>query len=337
MSQVAVQVEDWHRESRPVTIVRVLATRGFSSLDRDPLAAFTADAPVAGSVLSGAIDAQLRARLAATPTLRTVLEFGVTDDEATDVGLSCGGLARLLIQPATDIDAAGWAALATGSPACLVTALASDGTVGASEVFTGATIDAGEDRYGPGVRRLYVRGVTETALLERAASAPPASATSATAAVTSFWPVPSLIVVGGGGIAAALAAAAGLLGWQTTIVDQADTATAAVTGLNQADAVVVLSHDQAVAGPALLAALAGEAGYVGGLGSARTQAARATWLTEHGVDDAAVSRIHGPAGLDIGAFTPAEIATAITAEIIAVRSGASGGSLQGRRGPIRSV
>ena len=113
-------------------------------------------------------------------------------------------------------------------------------------------------------------------------------------------------------------------------------AIAAIAGLTHADAVVVLSHDRAVDGPALRAALAGQAGYVGGLGlGPHPGASGPSWLAASGVAADDIARIHGPAGLDIGAFTPAEIATAITAEIMAVRSGASGGSLQGRFGPIR--
>ena len=73
-------------------------------------------------------------------------------------------------------------------------------------------------------------------------------------------------------------------------------------------------------GPALAAALSGRCGYVGALGSRRTQAARREWLTEHGVDDVAQARIHGPAGLDIDAHTPGEIAISVAAEILANRS-----------------
>lgn len=132
-------------------------------------------------------------------------------------------------------------------------------------------------------------------------------------------------------VAQALEAVAATLGWTTTVVDDLDRLHAA---LPTADSVVVLSHDHGLDGPALAAALAGEVGYVGAMGSRRTQERRRQWMVEHGVSDADQERIHGPAGLDIRADTPAEIAVAILAEVIGVRHGAPGGALRDRPGPI---
>jgi xanthine dehydrogenase accessory factor len=70
----------------------------------------------------------------------------------------------------------------------------------------------------------------------------------------------------------------------------------------------------------LQTALAAEVGYLGALGSRHTQAARAAWLTEHGVPADQLARIHGPAGLPIGSRTPAEIALSILAEMLQVRA-----------------
>jgi len=95
---------------------------------------------------------------------------------------------------------------------------------------------------------------------------------------------------------------------------------------------VVTSHDVEVAGPALAAALASPVGYLGALGSRRTQQARADWLAYRGITE--LDRVHGPAGLDIGATTPAEIAVAILAETLAVRAHASAGPLREKSGSI---
>ena len=81
---------------------------------------------------------------------------------------------------------------------------------------------------------------------------------------------------------------------------------------------VIASHDDDVAGPALAAALDSEVGYIGALGARRIQQARADWLAYRDITD--LARIHGPAGLDIGADTPAEIALSVLAEAVAVRS-----------------
>jgi xanthine dehydrogenase accessory factor len=90
-------------------------------------------------------------------------------------------------------------------------------------------------------------------------------------------------------------------------------------GLDRRSAVVVLSHDAKLDEPALLAALRSDCFYVGALGSQRTQQARRRRLLEEGISEAALERLHGPVGLDIGALTTPEIAVAILAEIIQVR------------------
>jgi xanthine dehydrogenase accessory factor len=90
-------------------------------------------------------------------------------------------------------------------------------------------------------------------------------------------------------------------------------------GLDRRTAVVVLSHDAKLDEPALLAALRSDCFYLGALGSQRTQQARRRRLLDEGISEAALQRLHGPVGLDIGALTTPEIAVAILAQIIQVR------------------
>ena len=142
----------------------------------------------------------------------------------------------------------------------------------------------------------------------------------------------SLLIVGEGPVADALAPMAGLLGWQATVATTLDESLAA---LPDARAVVVTSHDLDVAGPSLAAALGSDVVYVGGMGSRKPQASRSGYLTEHGVSETEQARVHGPAGLDIGADGPSEIALSILAELVAtVRGRAGAGSLKDREGPI---
>jgi xanthine dehydrogenase accessory factor len=100
--------------------------------------------------------------------------------------------------------------------------------------------------------------------------------------------------------------------------DWPDEALAAI-GLDARTAVVVLSHDAKIDEPALSAALRADCFYVGALGSRRTQEARRRRLAEEGIGAAALDRLHGPIGLDIGALTTPEIAVSILAELIQVR------------------
>ncbi|MDO9378359.1 MAG: XdhC family protein [Nocardioidaceae bacterium] len=146
-------------------------------------------------------------------------------------------------------------------------------------------------------------------------------------------PTRTLLVVGSGPVADATARLADVLGWA---VEPSDTAPLErLAALGPGDAVVVLSHDADVDGPALAAAVASDVGYVGAMGSRRTQDRRRAWLDGHGVDESARSRIHGPAGLDIGADTPAEIALAVVAQVVALDRGATGvRGVDERRGPL---
>ncbi|HET6627189.1 MAG TPA: XdhC family protein [Nocardioidaceae bacterium] len=142
---------------------------------------------------------------------------------------------------------------------------------------------------------------------------------------------PTVLVVGAGEVATALRAFTTTLGWSAVVVESLEDTLAALPG---AEVVVVTSHQEGVDGPAIAAALAQGTPYIGAMGSRSTQARRREWMLANGVSQRQVDSVHAPVGLDIGADTPAEIALAIVAEIVAVRRGASGGSLEGRPGPI---
>jgi xanthine dehydrogenase accessory factor len=92
-----------------------------------------------------------------------------------------------------------------------------------------------------------------------------------------------------------------------------------VTGLSAIDSLVVTMHDDEDAGPVLFTALRSPVGYIGSLGGRARQEARRDWLVGRGIND--ISRIHGPAGLDIGGTSPAHSAVAILAEAISAHSG----------------
>jgi len=153
--------------------------------------------------------------------------------------------------------------------------------------------------------------------------------------VQPFNPSPRLAIVGAVHIAQSLCALARDLGHAVVVIDPRrgfltearfpgveishawpDEALAAF-GLDARSAVVTLSHDPKLDDPALHSALRSNCYYIGALGSRRTQEKRRTRLVEAGFDDAAIARIHGPVGLDIGAGSPAEIGLSIAAELTA--------------------
>ena len=158
--------------------------------------------------------------------------------------------------------------------------------------------------------------------------------------VHSFNPPPRLLIVGAVHIAEPLARMASLAGYGTTLIDprrafaasqKFDGYTVTTDWPDEAmatlkpdarTAIVTLTHDPKIDDPALEAALASNAFYVGALGSRKTHAARLERLAAKGFDEAARKRIRGPVGLAIGALSPAEIAISIVAEITQVRRGA---------------
>jgi xanthine dehydrogenase accessory factor len=162
-----------------------------------------------------------------------------------------------------------------------------------------------------------------------------------------YGPPPRLVVVGAVDTAEALCAAAKQLGWHTICIDaRAAFATPARipsadellvawpdealerVGLDHATAVVCLAHDDKFDLPALEAALRSDAFYIGAIGGRRTQERRRERLLEAGLAASDLERIHGPAGLDVGAETPVETAFAILAEALAVRVGRPGTPLR---------
>lgn len=314
MYEVALSVAACLRAGTRVDVAWVVETRGFAARDLGEALAVTPGGGRVGAVLSGSLDDQL-VDLAERGAGGRLVDLNVGELAADLAGLACGGDARCLLVPAADLPAGLWEPLRERQPVCLVTRLDGDRVTGVDLYGPGTVAEAPEE-----ARRLFGRGVS-------------GSAVAADSVVTVFWPVPNLVVVGGGGIAEALRAAADLLGWRTQLVGGA-AGPGVIATLGRPDKLVVISHDDEVAGAALAAALAGDVGYVGALGSHRTQRSRANWLALRGITD--LSRVHGPAGLDIGANTPAEIAVAILAEALAAGSGRNAASLRDKAGSIHS-
>jgi xanthine dehydrogenase accessory factor len=151
--------------------------------------------------------------------------------------------------------------------------------------------------------------------------------------LTVYVPAPQLVITGAVHISQALAPIARLLGYDVTIVDPR-TAFASTErfpdvkviaewpdqalpplGIDRYTAFVALTHDPKIDDPALLHALSRDCFYIGALGSRKTHARRVERLSQQGLSEADISRIHAPIGLDIGAISPAEIAVAIVAQI----------------------
>src|SRR5215203_486416 len=174
--------------------------------------------------------------------------------------------------------------------------------------------------------------------------------------IQSFAPPPRMYVFGAIDFASAVARVGKFMGYRVIVCDaravfatrerfpSADEIVVAwpdeylkTAEVDTRSVITVLTHDPKFDVPVLKEALRTSAGYIGAMGSRRTHDNRTARLKEEGVTDEQLARISSPIGLDIGARTPEETAIAIAAEIVALRTGHSGGRLAARSGPIHAA
>jgi xanthine dehydrogenase accessory factor len=288
--------------------------------------------------------------------------YGISDELAGTVGLMCGGTVHIFIhelrgESAREATLMALESLIEERPAAIATLL--DGPAAGSKIYVDADrragglggpelLDANVEREARG---LSVQGhSTVRSFGEDGATL----GTGLRVHVAAYAQPPRMVIFGAIDFSAALAPLAKASGYRVTIADPrraflasprfsafAETVTAwpdvALDGveLGPRDVVLVFTHDPKLDVPAVQAALATGAGYVGALGSRNTTEDRNRRLREAGVDEDAIERIYAPCGLDIGASTVEETAIAVLAEIIARRAGREGGSLREGSGSIR--
>ncbi|MDA1330082.1 MAG: XdhC family protein [Chloroflexi bacterium] len=333
-------LETWLAHGEAVALATVVSTWGSAPRPAGSFMAVNAQGQIAGSVSGGCVEGAVVE--AAKESLKTgqgrLLHFGVADETAWDVGLACGGNIDIFVQPLVRgaAEAAleaikaeqdvGIATVIGGNEALLGAQLMSsqEGPLFNSEQLSGEQLQIAGEAIGriQGMRRETVGDMEWF--------------------INHVAPSPTLVMVGGSHIAVALAQIAKTAQFRTVVVDPrrafgTEARFAEVDsllqvwpgeafeqmGLTRSTAMASLSHDPKIDDPALIAALASQAFYVGALGSQRTHAKRLKRLAEKGVSEADLARIHSPIGLEINALTPEEIAVAVMAEVIgAFRGGA---------------
>jgi xanthine dehydrogenase accessory factor len=328
VGELGAALRRWAPEG--VGVVRVLARHGFGTVESGQLVAGTASGATAGVLYRGALDdAVLPLATAAVAGARTQ-EAHVAEATALDAGLACAGGATLLGHPLPAGPATALGEALEGGVAAALVSVA-DGT--GALVLTGPELGAAHGTLGApaldeaaadAARGLLRRGATTT---ERVAAG------GAELLVDLWVPVPSVLVAGAGAIGEALIAQARLLGWGARAETSLEPVHAAVAAFTDADVLVLLDHDPAF-DVVLADALRRGRGFVGALGSRRTQAARRERLVAAGLTEAELARLRGPVGLDLGARTPAETAVSIVAQVVAARSGRAGSALGATDGRI---
>ena len=296
----------WQAAGHRLVFAVVIRTWGSSPRQIGSLMLVRDDQMIAGSVSGGCVegavvDAALK-MMADADSQR--LDFGVADADAWEVGLSCGGEISVWLVSAAD---------GYFDPKTLHHA--------ASAMARRETVMLDFD--------------LATGRVQMAAPVVSTSCLEGTVFTLVQPPRPQLIIIGAVHISQHLAPMAAQLGFDVTVIDPRrlfatenrfpgvtmqdcwpDEALAQMV-LDEDTALVTLTHDPKIDDAALHQGLAKPLFYVACLGSRKTHAARLKRLAAAGFDAAITSRIHGPAGLDIGAKTPAEIAVSVLAELIA--------------------
>lgn len=313
MRELADTARRWAAQGRPALLARPITEQGFGPRHPADALLIDEDGNRRGTLYRGAFDDHLAAEAAALPPGHTarVCEVAVHDDEVKEARLTCGGQAEILLQPLHTVPARWWDLLSEGADAALITRIDEERTQAVSDVVTpgaqgddpAAVVQAAEQ-----ARQLLAR---------HRAGRETRRADTGIVLIEVCPAVPHLVIVGGGELAELLTTQAKVLGWQATVAYAAADARTPVADRPAAACLIVLSHEPDLDIPALHTALTADVPYVGALGSRRTQARRAEALTEAGLTEEQLRRIHGPIGLDIGARTPAETALAICAEVLA--------------------
>jgi xanthine dehydrogenase accessory factor len=349
----------WRAEGIPVGRAVVVRTFGSAPRPEGAVLLATADGRIAGSVSGGCVEGAAVGEIerARSDGRSRVIRYGISDEQAWDVGLACGGTIDVLVEPDVrdDLIAAASAPLAGAGGRAVVTPLPADAPppeFGTHETGAGeapaAKVVVGDD----GTLTQSLGDATVDAAVVAAATEALTRGTSRVVTiddrqlfVEAFPPQPRLVIVGAVEVARSLVRLARELGYETVVVDgrpafatrerfPEGTADRLLVGwpdemadeiaLGADDAVTVLTHDPKFDEPAIIDAIRRRCRYVGAIGSRKTQADRRTRLRNAGLSDEELERVHGPIGLDLGGRSPGETALAILAEIVADRYGGTG-------------
>jgi len=306
--EVLSRAREWLQAGQRVALATVVRTWGSSPRPPGALLAMNGDGGFVGSVSGGCVEETLveryRRREIAGPQ-PTLVDFGVDRQEASRLGLPCGGRLELLVEELTGVD---------GIDSIL------------DQMQQGELVARAVDLDSEQVSLSYGDSGSELKY-------------SGNRVVKTFGPAWRILLIGDGQLARHLASMALLLDYRVTICDPRETfdPSQPVPGVRYSrdmpddavqqlgdqarTAIVALAHDPRQDDLGLSAALETRAFYIGALGSRRSAQARRERLQSLGFSAQQLARVHGPAGLPIGSKRPAEIAVSILAEITAIRNG----------------
>src|SRR5438105_5458087 len=318
MREILGELRAWNEAGEEIALATVVETWGSSPRPLGSRVAGTRSGKMAGSVSNGCIEGAVFEE--AQKVLKSgdpkIAAFGVADDVAFEVGLACGGHIEVFVQPLDSVQKKLIGMLEKDEPATLRTNL----VTGESQLVEGTP-----------------RG---TELARR----------DGDWFIEQFRRPAHLVIVGAIHIAIPLHRLAKVMGYRVTVIDaRAKFATRerfpeadelivawpdeamAKIAVERSTYVVILTHDPKFDLPALRSVLKQDAGYIGAIGSRKTNQNRFDALRREGFTEEQLSRVHGPIGLDLGGRGAEETALGILAEVTAVRFGGSGVSMRAAR------
>ena len=336
MRDIILELDSWISEGQDVVLATVVSTWGSAPRAVGAKMALTASGKMCGSVSGGCVEGAVAeaAKQVFNTSQSHLLEFGVTDDTAWDVGLACGGTISVFVQLLNE-DVFRTIRASDNERLAILTVIAgSKNLLGRQMAVTEngdktGSIDSNLDNDAFSIARYSLQqGTSKTTRLQNS--------------IELFVEVVSapltLILIGGVHIAIPLSEMAKMIGYRTIVIDPRrsfgsedrfphvdlllqswpDSALDELE-LNSSTAVAVLTHDPKIDDVALVKALPSQAFYVGALGSQTTNALRLERLFEAGLKQKDIDRLSAPIGLDIGGRSPQEIALAIMAEITSIQ------------------
>jgi xanthine dehydrogenase accessory factor len=361
---VMTELEAWWRTGDSVGVGTVVGT--WKSAPRQPGASMlvgpegTAVGSVSGGCVEGAVyELAEAARDGSAPVLQ---RYGVSDDDAFVVGLTCGGIIDIYVEQVNQDSFPELGDVAQdirdGRPVAVATLISGTGPerLGRRLIVRedSSSGSLGSDRLDDAVRD-DVQGMLLLGQTGVVHYGPDGERRGDDIAVfvAAYAPPPRMIVFGAIDFAAAVARIGAFLGYRVTVCDARPTFATAKrfpeadevivewphrylrdTEVDARTVVCVLTHDPKFDVPLLELALRLPVAYVGAMGSRRTNDDRLKKLRELGLSDDELAHLHAPIGLDVGARTPEETAISVAAELIAARWNGSGAQLRTIDGPI---
>ena len=343
MRDVIEKLDQWRQENEQIAVTTVVETWGSAPRPVGSKMVTTMSGGIAGSVSAGCVEGAViqEAEQVMNSNLPHLIEFGIADETAWEVGLACGGKIKVFVEPGFSLDSIYPEVrnnLLNGNPFVTITYLDGPSNYVNKKLLLGINGELVGDLKFPND---MVDDLKSTAV-EFLADEKSGTITLADGSrvFIESHPLPTkLIIVGAVHLAEPLIAIANTTGFDTLLIDPREAFATeerfpdvgeliqewpqeALKNLilDSSAYVVVLTHDPKLDDPALQIALTSEARYIGALGSRRTNQKRIERLRNFGISEAQLSRLHAPIGIDLGGRSSSEIAVSIMAEIINVRN-----------------